>query len=169
VDNFSITQHGEPLDKSKYMIDIESRAFSTNEDNLVLDFHNLRSWTFKTGCDCTFKTGGSCTFDTRDYCTFDTGDYCTFCVGNNSTFNTSEYCNFNTGNYCTFNTLDKCTFSTGGECTFTTGSKCIFSLWRINTCKFKKYDGVSIILDRNNDQRYCLNEDFKNMLKVLRG
>ena len=40
--NYSITQNGKPLDKSKYTIDEKTKTFSSNENNLVLlDFHGL--------------------------------------------------------------------------------------------------------------------------------
>lgn len=76
--NYSITQNGKPLAKSKYTIDEEAKTFSTTEDDLVLDFSDLDAWVFKTGSWCTFKTGSECTFDTRWYCTFDTRWGCTF-------------------------------------------------------------------------------------------
>ena len=113
---YSITQNGKPLDKSKYTIDEKSKTFSSNEDDLVLDFHGLGGWTFKTGSNCTFKTGWDCTFKTGDHCTFNTGSNCTF--------NTGSYCTFNTGSNCTFKTGSNCTFKTGYYCTFEVSEKC---------------------------------------------
>ena len=65
---YSITQFGKQLSKSKYTIDEKTKTFSTNEDNLVLDFSGEYGWTFDTSYDCTFKTGSNCTFDTGSYC-----------------------------------------------------------------------------------------------------
>lgn len=78
---YSITQFEKPLDKSQYTIDEKTKTFSTNENNLVLDFQDEYGWTFKTGYGCTFKTGYYCTFKTGYGCTFDTGSGCTFKTG----------------------------------------------------------------------------------------
>ena len=155
MDNFSITQYGEPLDKSEYTIDIVNKVFGSNRDDLVLDFNGCRhsSWTFKTGQNCTFKTGYGCTFHTGSRCTFITDNECTF----------------DTGGKCTFNTGNSCTFKTGSHCTFDTGSECIFSLYDINTQKFKSYDGNSIILDRNDNKHYLLTKEFVQLRKISNG
>jgi hypothetical protein len=91
--NYSITQTGKPLDPSLYTIDEETKIFSCEEDNLVLDFCGLDGWTFNVGNSCTFKTGSRCTFKTGDSCTFNTGSHCTF----------------NTGSHCIFKTCNSCT------------------------------------------------------------
>ena len=74
--NFSVTQNGKELDKSKYTWDEKTKTFSTNESNLTLDFSNLNSVTFNTGYNCTFKTGSYCTFNTGHNCTFEVGEKC---------------------------------------------------------------------------------------------
>ena len=118
--NYSITQNGKPLDKSKYTIDEKTKTFSSNEDDLVLDFHGLEGWTFNTGSDCTFKTG----------------DYCTFNVNYN--------CTFNTGSDCTFGTGSNCTFKTGGDCSFDTEGG-IFNIWHnFKHIKTQGYVSVNI-------------------------
>jgi len=38
---FSVTQNGKPLSKKKYTWDPETKTFSTNEVNLVLDFSGM--------------------------------------------------------------------------------------------------------------------------------
>ena len=86
--DYSITQNGKTLSESKYTIDLENKTFSSKEDNLVLDFSKLDSWTFKTGSNCTFKTDSYCTFITSYTCTFTTGSYCTFKTGPGCTFST---------------------------------------------------------------------------------
>ena len=107
--NFSVTQYGKPLDKSKYNWDKKTKTFSTIEDNLILDFSEVEGVTFKTGLCCAFKTGSECTFKTGSYCTFKTGSECAF----------------KTGLYCTFKTGSDCIFKTGSNCTFDTGSNCV--------------------------------------------
>ena len=114
---YSITQNGTPLDKKLYTLDEETKTFSSNENNLVLDFGSEYDCTFKTGFGCTFKTGSRCTFDTGFGCTFKTGYDCTFKTGSR--------CTFDTGSDCTFDTGFGCTFKTGSSCTFKTGSGCV--------------------------------------------
>ena len=89
---FSVTQNGKALDSSKSQWNEEAKTFSSKEDNLVLDFSEYDS--------CTFKTGSYCTFITGPYCTFDTGSHCAFDTGYSCTFNTSYSCTFNTGSEC---------------------------------------------------------------------
>ena len=80
---FSITQNGKTLDKSKYTWNESTKTFSTDDNNLVLNFSNYSGCTFKTGYNCTFNTGYNCTFNTGYNCTFKTGDGCTFKTGKN--------------------------------------------------------------------------------------
>jgi hypothetical protein len=124
--NFSVTKNGKKLDPSLYTWDEETRTFSTNEDNLVLDFKTGYNYTFNTGFGCTFNTGSDCTFNTRYNCTFKTGPDCTFNTGFGCTFNTEYNCTFKTGSDCTFKTESGCTFNTGSGCTFKTGFGCTF-------------------------------------------
>ena len=160
-ENFSITQKGKALAKSKYTIDVKGKTFSSRESNLVLDFNGLHDWTFKTGDFCTFKTGNNCTLKTDNHCTFDTGENCTFMTGNYCTFSTYSHCNFNTGSCCIFTTSDKCIFITSNNCTFL--------LWDINSCKFKSFGENNIISDRRYNKRYLLNKDLIDTLKVMKG
>ncbi len=151
MDKFSITQYGKPLDEDKYTIDLKYKMFGSSEHGLLLDFSDLVGWTFKTtGNSCTFITGGFCIFNTTSICTFTTGSSCIF----------------NTDYDCTFTTGWNCTFNTGNGCVFTTGKLCTFSLWDINTCKFKTYDDISIILDRYDKQHYLLTKELINILKI---
>jgi hypothetical protein len=103
-----VLQNGKPLSLDKFEWDEKTDTFSSNEDDLVLDFAGISSCTFKTGWNCTFKTGRYCKFDTGDGCKFDTGDGCKF--------DTGYGCKFDTGWYCTFDTGNGCTFKTGKEC-----------------------------------------------------
>lgn len=126
MSEFSVTQNGKPLDKSKYTWNKETRTFTTKEDDLVLDFSKNNSITFNTGSRCIFKAGDDCKFNTLDNCTFTTGSKCEF--------NTGERCNFNVENYCVFNTKDYCHFNARNNCKFNTGDCCVFSV--INNCNF---------------------------------
>jgi len=159
MNNFSITKNGKALDKSKYTIDLTNKTFYSTEYHLVLDF-NCFGWTFKTGHNCIFTTGGGCTFNTDSHCTFKTYGGCTF--------HTAYACTFNTWDDCTFTTGNGCTFTTGGRCTFNTGKGCVF-MCNVNTCKFKSFDGISIILNRYDNKRYVLDKDFIQLQKVLNG
>lgn len=158
MDKFSITQHGTQLDKSLYYINVKDKIFASKSCDLVLDFTYLNDWTFTTGDWCIFKTGMYCTFKTGYCCIFNTGSHCTF--------NTYDNCTFKTGNSCTFKTFEGCTFKTGTNCTFKTGCSCTFSLYEINTCKFKLYDGNSTILDRADKKHYLLTKEFVQLRKI---
>jgi hypothetical protein len=148
---FSVTQNGRELDKSKYTWDESTKTFSTNENNLALDFFNLNSVTFKTGDHCTFNTGYNCTFNTGSNCTFNTGWSCTFKTGSHCTFNTGYNCTFNTGSNCTFNTGWSCTFKTGSHCTFKTGYNCTFKTG--DNCTFEVSEKCCL--------HYCWNDYFE--------
>ena len=123
--NWKVTQNGVELDPSKYTWYEKKKTFSTNEDNLVLDFSEIDGVTFTTGSGCTFDTGLDCTFTTGCGCTFKTGSDCTFNTGCGCTFKTGSDCTFDTGNSCTFDTGWDCTFNTGSDCAFNTGSDCV--------------------------------------------
>ena len=128
-----VLQNGKPLSLKKFSWDEKTKTFSSQEDNLVLDFFGIIDCTFKTGSRCTFdtvsgcnfKTGSRCTFKTGSYCTFDTGYRCTFDTGSDCTFDTGSGCNFKTSSGCTFKTGYRCTFKTSSYCTFKTGEKCV--------------------------------------------
>ena len=121
---FSVTQNGIVLDPSKYNWDEENKVFSTEEDNLVLDFSNINGIVFYTGSSCRFYTGSYYRFDTGSYCRFDTGSNCRFDTGCDCKFDTGSSCRFYTGDNCTFATGFDCTFDTG-SCTFVTGNKSV--------------------------------------------
>ena len=93
----------------------------------------------------------------------------TFDTGNDCSFNTGHYCTFNTGCDCTFTTGCDCIFSTSQDCTFNTGNECTFLVWRINTCKFKSHDYISIILDRHDKKHYILTKQLIDILKITNG
>ena len=180
MDNFSITQYGKPLDESKYSIDLKNKTFRTKESDLVLDFRYLLGWEFTTGSTCMFNAGDNChycMFNTGDYCkfsthsncTFNTGSDCIFITGHKGTFYTGRSCTFNTGDKCNFTTKICCSFKTGRYCTFRTGIRCTFALYVINSCTFKTYDDMSIILDYNDNKAYKLTKDLRDMLKVIHG
>ena len=71
-----VLQNGEPLPLDKFEWDENTKTFSTEKGNLVLDFKGISNVTFKTGSSCTFKTDSSCTFNTGSSCTFDIGEEC---------------------------------------------------------------------------------------------
>ncbi len=164
------TKSGKPLSRDKYTLDLDNRVFGTKEHNLVLDFTDNNSWSFKTGSDCVFKTYAyNCTFITGARCRFKTSAGCTFRTGYYCTFNTGSGCVFRTSAVCEFKTGDNCTFQTAHDCTFKTGSNCTFNIWDIYSCEFKSYDDNSIILDRKDKKRYIINKEFITLQKVRNG
>ena len=74
----SITQKGKPLARDKFTLDLPNGIFATQENDLVIDFSEVKEFTFKTGDYCIVKTGRSCTFKTGSSCTFDTGKECVY-------------------------------------------------------------------------------------------
>jgi hypothetical protein len=121
-----VLKGGKKLPLNKFSWDEKTKIFSTNEDDLVLDFKGINGIIFKTGSHCTFKTGHDCIFKTGDDCTFNTFEYCTLKTGSSCTFDTFSYCTFDTKSFCTFDTGSYCTFKTAHDCTFKTGSDCTF-------------------------------------------
>jgi hypothetical protein len=97
---FSVTQFSKPLDPSKYTWDVNTKTFSSSEDNLVIDAGGQNHITFHTG----------------DKCNFNTGYHCNFHTGHNCNFNTGSHCNFNTGEWGNFRVGSKCIFKTGEKC-----------------------------------------------------
>ena len=135
--------NGKPLDLDKFEWDEKTNTFSSQEDNLVLDFRNQDNCTFKTGSYCNFKTGSDCNFTTSYGCTFTTDSDCTFKTGSYCTFDTSSSCTFDTGANCTFDTSSSCTFKTGSDCNFNTGSDCTFDT--SYDCTFKTGEECVIV------------------------
>ena len=120
-----VLKDGKLLDLDLFSWDENTGTFSSNENDLVLDFNGLNNCTFDTSSYCTFKTGSHCTFNAGLYSTFKTGSHCTFDTGSGCTFDTGSDCTFKIGSYCTFKTGSRCTFDTGSRCTFDTGSHCV--------------------------------------------
>ena len=110
-----VLQNGKPLDLDKFTWNEETRTFTTQENNLVLDFRVINNINFITGANCVFYTGWVCTFNTGANCTFKTGSYCTFNTFVNCTFDTGSYCIFITGSDCTFNIRDNCVIRARGK------------------------------------------------------
>ena len=120
-----VLQNNKPLALNKFSWHEKTRTFSSDENNLFINFDGIEGCTFYTNSNCTFYTGSHCTFDTGHSCTFKTDSHCTFKTNFNCTFDTGANCTFDTGSHCTFNTGHSCTFNTGHSCTFDTGSHCV--------------------------------------------
>ena len=152
---FSVTQNGKKLSEDLYNWDEETRTFSTNEEDLVLDFNEYDDVTFDTGPHCTFKTGSNCVFNTISCCTFKTGPGCTFKTGSHCTFKTGPGCTFDTGSSCIFDTGPGCTFDTGSSCIFDTGPGCTFDTG--SRCTFDT-GSSSVIIRRDEFEVITLEE-----------
>jgi len=61
-----VLQNGKPLSLDKFEWDEKTKTFSSNENDLVLDFAGISSCTFNTEGNCTFKTGSECVVVRRD-------------------------------------------------------------------------------------------------------
>jgi len=102
-----ILRHGKKIALTEFSWDEKTNTFSSELNDLVIDFKFMNDCTFKTGYYCTFKTGYSCTFKTGSCCTFDTGSCCTFDTGSDCTFDTGSSCTFKTGQFCVVIRRDK--------------------------------------------------------------
>jgi hypothetical protein len=87
-----VLQDGKPLDLDKFTWDDETKVFSSNEDNLVIDFIGVDDCKFVTGSDCTLATGSRCKFVTWGGCKFVTWSRCTFDTGGGCEFVTGSKC-----------------------------------------------------------------------------
>ena len=87
-----VLQHGKPIQLSKFTWDEKTNTFSSEENNLVIEFTTEYDCTFTTGSNCTFTTGSNCTFKTWYDCTFTTGSNCSFTTWSNCTFKTWSDC-----------------------------------------------------------------------------
>ena len=95
-----VLKNGEPLELDRFTWDGDTKTFSSNEKELVLDFSGISYCTFKTGSDYVFKTGYNCKFKTGPNCIFETGSNCIFDTGPDCTFDTGSNCKFKTGSDC---------------------------------------------------------------------
>jgi len=80
----SVSHYGKSLPLGKFEWDNKTKTFSTDADNLLLNFSDMDGYTFFTGSHCIFITGSDCTFTTENDCVFITWDNCIF--------NTDENC-----------------------------------------------------------------------------
>ncbi len=95
-----VLQYGKPLDLDKFEWDENTNTFSSDEDDLVLDFRDISWVLFDIGSDCIINTGYNCTFDTSYNCIINTGSCCLFKTGLNCTLNTGHGCTFDTNEDC---------------------------------------------------------------------
>jgi hypothetical protein len=79
--NFSVSQYGLPLSPSKYTWDEEDKVFSSDENELVIDFFGIDGCKFNVGFYCTINAGYDCTFNTGAYCTINAEYNCVFHTG----------------------------------------------------------------------------------------
>jgi hypothetical protein len=188
---YRILQYDKPLERMHYDVDFTTNTLICKADNVLINFKGMSNWniiakqefcTFITDDGCTFETSARCSFHTGDCCVFSTGDGCMFKTGDNCDFNTGGWCifdtsyrcTFNTGTHSSFHTGSSCIFKTDNSCTFRTEDGCIFDTQRnctflvgdIVSCTFKNCDGVSTVVDFNNNKSYLLNENFKTMMKL---
>jgi len=136
-----VLRNGKPLDLDQFEWNERSRAFSSKESDLVLDFESIHGITFflPTQNNYTFVTGSYCTFYTSDSCFFKTGDNCTF--------KTRFDCHFHTG--------DNCVIMTDGNSVINAGKECVC----IRRDPFKRLDipvNTKIILDNREITGYKL-------------
>jgi len=102
-----VLHRGKQIELYDFSWDEKTKTFSSDLDNLVLDFSCIDDCNFITGYGCKFKTGSYCNFKTGFNCKFKTGNDCNFRTGGGDVFNTGKDCKFETYSYCTFKTNDE--------------------------------------------------------------
>lgn len=91
-----VLRSGKPLDEYLFFWDAEAKTFSTDENNLVIDFTGRASHTIRVGSHCMLKVGPCCVLHTGPYCIFQTDDKCKFYTGVGCVFQTGKDCTFKT-------------------------------------------------------------------------
>ena len=134
-----VLQNGKPLALSKFSWDEKTNTFSSNEDNLVIDFYDksvtvttgYRS-TITTGYDSTVTTGYDSTIKTGNCSTITTGYRSTITTGYRSTVTTDYDSTVTTGYDSTVTTGYDSTVTTGAWSTVTTGKNCAVVIFNSN-------------------------------------
>ena len=127
-----ILKNGQIVDSRKYDWNSETKTFSSNEDELVLDFGSLENVTIKVRNSCTINCGYYCTINCGYYCTINCGYYCTIKCG--------YYCTINSGNYCTINSGYSCTIRTYWNTEIVAGKNCILNYIYDGICECYKLE-----------------------------
>ena len=102
--NIVVSNNGEIVSTELYDWNENTKTFSTNLSELVLDFGEINGVTIKCGHYCTIKCGDFCTIKCGYYCTINCGNYCTIKCGFGCTIKCGNFCTINCGNSCTIRT-----------------------------------------------------------------
>lgn len=71
-----VSQNGKPLALNKFTWCEETKTFSSDQDNLVIDFSLLDNCTINCKSSCAINCGRNCTIDCGRNCTIDCGGDC---------------------------------------------------------------------------------------------
>ena len=110
-----VLQGGKPLHESKFMWDESTKTFSSNEDNLVIDFNGIHYATIKCGYSATIDCGDYATIDCGESATIDCGDSATINCGRSATIKCGHYATIDCGSYATINCGSYATINCGEE------------------------------------------------------
>ena len=72
-----VLQNGKPLSLDKFEWDEKTKTFSSNENDLVLDFKGVDNLTINCRNYCTINCESFCTINCGYYCTINCRYYCT--------------------------------------------------------------------------------------------
>jgi len=95
-----VLKNGKPLDLRLFTWDPKTKAFSSLENGLVIDFTLIDGCTFRLWNYCMLKMGSLCNVKS--------GRGCVFVAGHNCSFETSYFCTFVTAYSCDFKTKSLC-------------------------------------------------------------
>lgn len=107
-----VSFNGRPLFLSEFDWDKKTKTFSSEKNNLFIQFSDL------------------------DGCTLNTGSHCILNTGNDFNIKTGSFCIINTGNDCTIKTDDACLFKTGSGCVVKTRYSLLFG--NSSYCTFRE-------------------------------
>ena len=122
--NIVVSNNGEIVSTELYDWNENTKTFSTNLSELVLDFGEINGVTIKCGHYCTINSGSFCTINSGDYCTINCGNYCTI------------KCGFG----CTINSGDSCTIRTYWNTEIVAGKNCILNYIYDGICECYKLE-----------------------------
>ena len=120
-----VSKNGEILSPEKYDWNENTKTFSTNLSELVLDFGEINGVTIKCGYNCTIKCGSCCTINCESNCTINCGNSCTIKCGSCCTINCGNSCTIKCGNDCTIDSGYDCTIRTYWNTEIVAGKNCI--------------------------------------------
>ena len=164
--NIVVSNNGKIVSTELYDWNENTKTFSTNLSELVLDFGEINGVTIKCGIDCTINCGWNCTINSSYSCTINSGSFCTINSGDYCTINCGYYCTIKCGYYCTINSGDSCTINSGSDCTINSDSYCTIRTYWDTIIFPKKNCSIHYCYEEINTVDKLIPEEFQQILKT---